>query len=163
MYKNLEKNGYNVRDIFNENKWNIKRCNDACDWIFTRVFYFEDFSIDPELFEQCKLFLAFDNFSRYKDKVYFRTFAHPLNTKILSILSDKIDGKDKPKKFHILSGHDDNVATFLMNLNYDNNECLVKEFDRKFNDGKNTELFDNISCFDRLLFTTNIILELVKN
>lgn len=72
---------------------------------------------------------VFDNFSRYKDKLYFKTFAHPINQKIIKILNDKIENISNPNKLHILSGHDDNVSTFLMNFNYDNNDCIAKEFD----------------------------------
>lgn len=43
LYKNLEKNGYNVKDIFDEDKWTVQRGNSVCDWIFTRVYYFGDF------------------------------------------------------------------------------------------------------------------------
>lgn len=73
--------------------------------------------------------MAFDNFSRYKDKLYFKTFASPMNEKLLKLLKHKIDNKNDPTKLHILSGHDDNVATFLLNFKYDNNDCIAKEFD----------------------------------
>lgn len=38
--------------------------------------------------------MAFNNFSRYKDKLYFRTFAHSLNKKILKIFDDRIENKN---------------------------------------------------------------------
>ena len=66
--------------------------------------------------------------------MYSRTFMHPLNNKILDIIDSKIKNKSNKTKLHILSGHDDNISTFLMNLNYDNDLCLIKEYDRKFND-----------------------------
>ena len=43
LYDNLEKNGYKVREIFGEKNWTIKRANSICDWIFTRLYYFDDF------------------------------------------------------------------------------------------------------------------------
>lgn len=49
LYDNLEKNGYKVREIFGEKNWTIKRANSICDWIFTRLYYFDDFQIDEKL------------------------------------------------------------------------------------------------------------------
>lgn len=161
LYKELQDNGYSSKEWFGVDEYDFSYANLICDWIFTRKFGIKDFIISDNLLEQCSYNLYLNDFARFDDPRVLKTTNH----KLLELMLEKLEMFKKNKNENIdlravfMSGHDDNVASFLLLLKPKNAQCLLDQYKRKFNKNYKTN-GDKNECFYDMAYTSNVIIEL---
>lgn len=150
LYDKFENGDYKFKDWFKSGSWDISTSNSICDWIFTRLYYFKDFILDPDIKRMCISVMAINNYIRYLPKGVHRASTYLINQKISEKLKEVQEGSNK-EQMMLMSGHDDNVSSFIMNFYLENYQCIIDNFKLSAEE-----------CFEKIKFSTNIMIEVRK-
>lgn len=162
VYETLIQNGYTSYEYTGKQEYNFIGAKDVCDFIVARTWNDPKFTANDQLIDQCLDILAFFEMSYFFEKDLYRTYSSKLNQKVIDTLTNYRDYPDQRNRvLTLLSGHDTNIASFLLNFYPENAQCILNKYQRiqNFVSEREISLSENV-CINHIKFTSNFIIEL---